>query len=57
MLCQCVDQDGKRLISTNIHRRGIQYAMSDNLNYPFKQFLWVLTPLCDTLIPYDAQQL
>uniref|UniRef100_A0A2S2Q4J1 SCD domain-containing protein n=1 Tax=Sipha flava TaxID=143950 RepID=A0A2S2Q4J1_9HEMI len=62
LLCQCTDQSGKRLIATNIHRRGIQYAMSDTLNnpysdYPFKQFFWILTSMYQILIPYDAQRL
>ncbi|XP_060849678.1 uncharacterized protein LOC132928802 [Rhopalosiphum padi] len=62
ILCQCMDQIGKRLVSTNIHRHGIQYAMNDSLSnpyseYPFKQFFWILISMCDTLIPYDAQRL
>ncbi|XP_025207484.1 uncharacterized protein LOC112603211 [Melanaphis sacchari] len=62
ILCQCIDQIGRRLVSTNIHRHGIQYAMSDSLSnpyseYPFKQFFWILVSMCDTLIPYDAQRL
>ncbi|KAF0764329.1 Uncharacterized protein FWK35_00018485 [Aphis craccivora] len=62
ILCQCTDQIGKRLVSTNIHRHGIQYAMNDSLSnpyseYPFKQFFWILVSMCDTLIPYDAQRL
>ncbi|CAH1738223.1 unnamed protein product [Aphis gossypii] len=62
ILCQCTDQIGKRLVSTNIHRHGIQYAMNDSLSnpyseYPFKQFFWILVSMCDILIPYDAQRL
>lgn len=62
LLCQCMDQVGKRLVSTNIHRHGIQYAMNDALNnsigdYPFKQYFWVLASMCDILVPYDAQRL
>lgn len=59
---QCKDSVGKRLVSTNIHRHGIQYAMSDILNYqfsdyPFKLFFWVLAFMSNTLIPFDAQRL
>lgn len=62
LLCQCTDKVGKRLVSTNIHRHGIQYAMNDTLNnpyndYPFKQFFWVLAALCDVLVPFDAKKL
>jgi len=62
LLRQCTDQVGKRLVSTNIHRNGIQYAMTDTLNnphgdYPFKPFLWVLASMCNILISYDAQRL
>lgn len=62
LLGQCVDSVGKRLVSTNIHRHGIQYAMSDTLNnqfsdYPFKLFFWVLAFMSNTLIAFDAQRL
>lgn len=62
ILCQCEDQIGKRIVSTNIHRHGMQYAMSDTLSnpyseYPFKKFFWILVSMCGTLVPYDAQRL
>lgn len=62
LLCQCTDKIGKRVVSTHIHRYGIQYAMHDvldnsNNDYPFKQYFLILASMCDTLAPYDAQKL
>ncbi|XP_050434263.1 uncharacterized protein LOC126841710 isoform X1 [Adelges cooleyi] len=57
LINQCNDKIGKRLVSTYVHRHGIQYAMDDTLDYPFKQFFWVLCSMCNSLSPYDAEQL
>ncbi|XP_050529605.1 uncharacterized protein LOC126899101 isoform X2 [Daktulosphaira vitifoliae] len=57
LINQCTDTTGKRLVSTNVLRHGIQYALNDTLEYPFKQFFWVLASLCNSLTSYDAEKL